>query len=344
MSAPRREAPPPIVDVAFTAYRRATFVAEAVESVLDQRFERWRLTICDNGRGGGEVERATAPYLADARVTYVAAGRELTLAENWTRALAQGHGAYVALLNDDDRWNPAFLEDRIAALDAHPECGFAFAECMLVDEEGRPLLRAPARFREGVLSREELARRLTRETVVVPPTIVVRRAAYEAVGAAFDGRWHYCDWEMWARLAARFPAYYLHRQDTDYRRHAQVNTFATTEDPERLLAFVDHLEQLFSASLPGFELGGRDRRRNRSRILLGAAADVHQGGGWAASSALHRRAIREHPPAALDRASLAMLGRSLLGRRGRRVVGRALEPIRRRRQRKAESAGAERAA
>ena len=115
-----------------------------------------------------QVERAAAPYLADARVTYLATGQELALAENWTRAIAQGRGPYVALLNDDDRWHPGFLGERVAALDAHPECGFAFAECVLIDEEGHPLVRAPYRFREGVLPREELAGIFTRENVVVP--------------------------------------------------------------------------------------------------------------------------------------------------------------------------------
>ena len=55
---------------------------------------------------------------------------------------------------------------------------------------------------------------------------------------------------MWARLAARFPVYYLRLQDSDYRRHAQVNTFARREDPDRLVAMVDHLERLFAAELP----------------------------------------------------------------------------------------------
>ena len=75
------------------------------------------------------------------------------------------------------------------------------------------------RFEEGVVPREVLARRLIESNVTVPPTIIVRREAYEAVGAVFDPAWHYSDWEMWARIAARFPAYHLRAHDNDYRRH-----------------------------------------------------------------------------------------------------------------------------
>lgn len=333
-----------IVDVAITAYRRAAFIGEAIESVLDQRFDRWRLTICDNGPGGGEIEEIAATYLSDTRVSYLTTGDELPLAENWTKAIGCGRAPYVALLNDDDRWHPDFLGARVRALDAHPECGFAFAEWVQIDEGGKPVLRAPYRFPEGVVSRAELARWLTRQNVVVPPAIVVRRSGYAAVGAAFDGRWHYCDWEMWARLAARFPAYYLRLQDSDYRRHAQVNTFARREDPDRLVAMVDHLEGLFAAELPAFELSDRDRSRNRSKVLLHAAGDVYQGGGWTASRPLYRRALREYLPAAFDRVSLMLLARTVLGHRGSHVVGRALWPIRRWRRRNADRAGTERAA
>ena len=85
------------VDVGLTAYRRATYICEAIESVLAQTFDRWRLTVCDNGPGGGEIERAIQPYLSDPRVVYLATTRDLTLAANWTNALNQGTGPYVAV-------------------------------------------------------------------------------------------------------------------------------------------------------------------------------------------------------------------------------------------------------
>ena len=87
------------VDVGLTAYRRVTFIDQAIESVLAQTYPHWRLTICDNGPGGGDVERTVAErYLHDPRVSYRATGRELTLAENWTNALNQGTAPYVAVL------------------------------------------------------------------------------------------------------------------------------------------------------------------------------------------------------------------------------------------------------
>lgn len=327
-----------VVDVAVPAYRRATFIGEAIQSVVDQRFGRWRLTVCDNGPGGGAIQAAVTPFLSDPRVSYLATGRELPLFESWTNAIRQGRARYVALLNDDDRWHAGFLEARVNALDLHPKCGFAFGEWVEVDAEGRELGRAPFVFPEGVLARELLASWFTRQNIV-PPALLIRRSALEAVGPAFDGRWHYCDWEMWARIAARFPAFYLRCQDCDIRRHLTANAFVTSERPDRLVEMVAHIERMFESELDGFELSWQERRRNRSRILLNAASDVHQAGGWNVSGALHSRAMLEYPPTLFAASSLRMIARSLLGRRRAQTVGRALRSIDPRRARSAPPDG-----
>lgn len=319
----------PSVDIGLTAYRRTTYLAEAIESVLGQTFENWRLTVCDNGPGGGEIEKVTRPYLSDARVTYLATGRELSLAENWTNALNQGTGRYAAVLNDDDRYHPDYLRRRVDALEAHPECGFAYAEWVGIDENGAVTQRVPPKFPAGVLSRKLMAEWFTRQNLVVPPAIVVRRAACEAVGAYFDGKWQYCDWELWARMAARYPAYYLTEPDNDFRRHASAYTFSERESADHLLAMIDRIEDLFRHEVDGFAPSRVTRARNRSRMLLHIAGDAHRGGGWKASRGLYGRALRVYPPTLFAYPSISMLGRTILGKSGSRVLSKVLRLVRR---------------
>ena len=321
----------PVVDVAVTAHGYATFVHEAVESVLAQSYDRWQLRICESGPGGGEIEAAVEPYLSDPRVSYEPSGRDLALADNWTRAIRMGTGKYVTILNDDDRWHGDFLRRRVDVLEAHPECGFAFAGWVLIDEHGGARSLAPLPFAEGVLEQTELARRFVESNPIVGCTSLVRRAAYEAVGPAFDGSWLYCDWEMWARLVGRFPAYYLALRDSDFRRHARANSYVSRQEPERLLAMVDHVERLFAEDVEGFALSPREQARNRSKILLRAALNAHHGGGWRAARDLYGRAVRTYPPTAATYVSLSMIAKSMLGDRGSRLVSRGLRAARVRR-------------
>jgi glycosyltransferase involved in cell wall biosynthesis len=318
------------VDIGLTAYRRATYLAEAIESVLAQSFPDWRLVVCDNGPGGGEIEHVVRRYLDDDRISYLATGRELPLAENWTNALNQGTAPYTAVLNDDDRYHPDYLARRVEALEAHPECGFAFAEWVGIDEHGNQTLHVAPKFAEGVIPRVVLGHWFTKQNLVTPPAIVLRRSALENVGSYFDGKWQYCDWELWARVAARYPVYYLGRPDNDFRRHPDAYTFSERESADHLLAMVDEIEGYFVRDVPGFQLTRVERVRNRSQILLHIAGDTHRAGGWKASWPLYRRALRLYPLSIFERTSVGMLGRSLLGRRGSLVASRALRALGRR--------------
>ena len=111
-------------------------------------------------------------------------------------------------------------------------------------------------------------------------------------------------------------------------RHPATYTYVTRESPDQLLAMFDHVEGLFTHGMD-FELSPIERARTRSHILLRAAADVHVGRGWSGSGATYRRALREYPPTVFTRVSVRMLVKSLLGKRGSKVVARALKTLRR---------------
>jgi hypothetical protein len=133
---------------------------------------------------------------------------------------------------------------------------------------------------------------------------------------------------MWARLAARFPAYYVARHDSDFRRHEGARSGAiSNEGPERFVAMLDSLESTFRRELRGFDVSRSERARNRSLMLMDAARDAHLGGGWRASYRFYARSIREHPPTAFGATSLRMLAHGLLGRRLSRLAGRALRTM-----------------
>jgi hypothetical protein len=120
---------------------------------------------------------------------------------------------------------------------------------------------------------------------------------------------------MYARLAAVYPAYYLARHDNEYRRHAQTNTFAVRESPERLAEMLELIETRFERDVPGFHLSGLERRKSRSSVFLTSASAVHLQGGWRRSRSLFATAVKLYPPAALRRQALGMYARSLGFRR-----------------------------
>ena len=172
----------PIVDVGIPTHGRPRYLREAVESVFAQTYDRWQLTVSENGPGGDEIRAILAPFLADPRVRLVATGASVTPAQNATNAVQSGSAEYVAVLHDDDRWDPGFLERRVGFLEANPSCGFVFSHCNYIGAEGNAAIPFATGLREGIQPRAEFLRSLYRRSVIAMPTVLSRRVAYDAVG------------------------------------------------------------------------------------------------------------------------------------------------------------------
>jgi glycosyltransferase involved in cell wall biosynthesis len=297
----------PLVDVGIPTFGEPRYLAEAVESVLSQTLPSLALTVAENGPASDSVKAALEPYLGDPRVAYVARGENLGAARNSSLLVLAGTAPYVALLHDDDRWEPAFLARRVALLDAHPECGWAFGSNIEIDSSGREIRRWAPDFTSGVLTPEVFVAKEARDNVIAPSATLVRRSAYEAVGSAFDGRFVLWDWEMWIRLGLRFPTGYLDAFDSAYRVHPAQTTARLRDIGEDMLRLHAHIEGLIEQELPGARLSERQRRRKRSAAALSAALDAVERSERRTALAHVARAIGAYPPSLADPRTLATM-------------------------------------
>jgi glycosyltransferase involved in cell wall biosynthesis len=285
----------PVVDVAIPT-NRPRYLGEAIESVLAQTFESWRLTISDNSRGSDDITAVVEPYLSDPRVHLVATRAELSAPENATRAVQAGDAQFVGLLHDDDRWDADFLARRVAFLESNPSCGFVFSHCKFIDEAGRVVFRLTIPLDTGVQPRRAFLRALYRRNLIAMPSLLVRRAAYEAVGESFSESVLFNDYEMWFRIAARFDVGFLNVWDNNYRIHnAQATHPEQAHLGEHRLELLGELDQWLPDDFPTLE-----RRRARSGAYFRAAYDAfaRREPGRAAAQLAH--AFREHPAALVD--------------------------------------------
>jgi glycosyltransferase involved in cell wall biosynthesis len=324
------------VDVVIPTYGSADYLPQAIESVLGQSYERWRLRIFDNGPGGGAAASAMAPYLSDPRVEAITTGSLLPQTENWNRCIQVGDAPYVAMLHDDDYWDADVLGRRVAFLEAHPGCALVFSSMRDVDEHGRTLIEVPHRLPEGLHEPLEFVPLLLEEQLIGSPTPLVRRAAYEAVGPVFSEQVRRsADWDMWLRIALRHPVGYLAVRDCSRRIHASSYTSAASRGiwGQEEIAVVDRFEQLVERELPQVEWPLRARRRRRASGHLIWALDALEEGDRRGARSQLAAAVRTHPPAVLDPRVGAGIAALALGGRGSLAISRLRDRQRRRRVR-----------
>ena len=308
------------VDVGIPAYGRPHLLVQAIESALGQTLTEIRITISDNGPGGGEVEQAVQPYLSDERVRYVSTGG-VPQHENMTRLIQTGDAPYVGLLHDDDIWEPEFLERRVDFLEAHPDCGFAFSSKYVINSEGQRIAADPRPMPEGVIPSEVFLPILYERNPVSPPSLLVRRSAYEAVGPSFTPELRrYFDYEMLFRLAARFPVGYLPVADCGYRLHTGSTTSASRHFGEEHLHSLDVAEAIVSDARPGFRFDPELRARIRSFYELRACMDLLEQGRRRTALGHLQNAVRLRPQVLGNFRFAAGLFALLLGPLGQRAL------------------------
>jgi Glycosyl transferase family 2 len=161
----------PTVSIAIRAYRRR-WLDEAIASVLGQTYRDLELVVYDDA---GDLAPDVAAF-DDPRVRYHRAEQKFDESGRFNAAVALCRGRFVGVLDDDDRYEPTFVERLVDALEADPDAGVAFCRVVYlldgpsyVDPDPRPAGPQPNAVRKIVGFRE-----------FIPPSIMlIRRAALD---------------------------------------------------------------------------------------------------------------------------------------------------------------------
>ncbi len=220
---------PPRISVFIPCYNYAHYLPEAVESVLRQSFPDWEAIAIDDASTDATLE--VMHSFTDPRIIRIYHNETKGNIATYNEAIALSRGEFVVALSADDRYHPDFFKKTIAMLDAHPEAGMAYTGWEIIDANGRVIRRVgsmPHR-EDGVY--DDLPH-LVLGCYIAQCTVVVRRRVYQEVGAFTLSRAG--DWDMWLRIARKYPIAFVREPLYQYRRHgrnmsADPDSLKTTE-------------------------------------------------------------------------------------------------------------------
>ena len=200
----------PVVSVIIPCYNQAAFLGEAIESVLRQKYRRFEVIVVDDGSTDRTASIASSyPDVICVRQE----NRGLAAARN--RGLSQSTGDHVVFLDADDRLLPEALTVGVRSLNTHPECAFVYGRSRWVSLDGAPV-PAPAQFAIG---EEPYRSLLERNCIWGCMTVMFRRSVLEAV-SGFDASLSSAeDYDLYLRIARKFPVYFHGAVVAEYRRH-----------------------------------------------------------------------------------------------------------------------------
>jgi glycosyltransferase involved in cell wall biosynthesis len=188
------------VSVIIPTYNRKAFVLEAVNSILAQTYEDYELIVVDDGSADGTGE-ALKPYGDRLRYLYQE-NQGVSAARN--RGLGHARGEFIAFLDSDDLWLPSKLAIQIAFMEQHPEARLCYTDEIWI----RRGLRVNPKKRHVKYSGEIYPYCLPL-CIISPSSALMCRDLFAQVGA-FDSGLPVCeDYDLWLRVAARFPIFFI---------------------------------------------------------------------------------------------------------------------------------------
>lgn len=120
----------PLVSVIMSCYNHGKYVAETIESVINQTYKNIEFIVADDASTDNSVEvmkRYSKYYTKEMYFDNNKGGRISELIE-------EVHGKYVALINSDDVWDIHKLSIQVEFLENHPSTGATFSWATYVDE------------------------------------------------------------------------------------------------------------------------------------------------------------------------------------------------------------------
>ena len=190
------QATKPVVSVLMPVFNGEKYLAEAIESILNQSFTDFEFLIINDGSTDG-TDEILAEYVGqDKRIKIIHNEKNIGIAASRNRCNELVQGEYIAQMDADDVSLPERLAVQVAYLQEHLEVTAVFSKILLFP--GKGTLRYWNDDQENVTS-DQIRRTLPRTCCVANPTLLIR--AHVLKKYQYDeGQVLSADWALWLRL------------------------------------------------------------------------------------------------------------------------------------------------
>lgn len=209
----------PLVSVIIPIYNQETFLADCIESVIQQTYQNWEIILCDDGSTDSSPEICQAYALKEARIHYLcqenkgdASARNL--------GIRHAQGDYFAMLDADDLFHREKIEILVGEFRINSQVDLIYTGLRVIDENGQVI----AQFRAHDYPPENvLIEMFIRNEIATQSVVMGRRECFERFQYNEKYR-HASDYDLMLCFAHCYTFKYIDLLLTDYRRHQQNMT------------------------------------------------------------------------------------------------------------------------
>ncbi len=287
---------------------------EAFDCLSAQTYANYEVIVADDSGTALSREIVEARARTDARIRYRPNAKTMGIAASLVEAVKSARGEFIAILNDDDRWEKCFLAEVTAPLEADANCVLSFCDHWIMRADGRvddELSNTFSReFKRATLPAGRVAQ--ANEFCAVTQGVPIAFAAAfrkDAVDWALVTPQVTGAYDFWiACLLARTgkPIHYTPKRMAFWRQHEQMETRRRSHDKGENLIYI-YATMLEQGWFP--ELRQALRAKLGEALLVAAREKLHFDRTQEARRYFWRDFCLSHRPAAAAGMAVACLPR-----------------------------------
>ncbi len=209
----------PLVSVIMPCYNYGRFLAEAIESIVDQTWADWELFVINDGSTEEETNivfrELETQYKTDSRIKFISQ-KNSGVSATRNNGIRLSQGKYICCLDADDKLAATYLEKCLLKLEAD-NLDICYTSAKLFDKENSIINVGPININDIFAGNS-----------ITTTALFKRDLALKVGGYAEDMKRGYEDWDFWLKLLKEgAKSGYIIEPIFLYRRHGNSLTNKT---------------------------------------------------------------------------------------------------------------------
>jgi len=201
----------PLVSVVMSVYNGASYVKEAIESILNQTYVHFEFLIINDGSTDSSLEIIYS--FSDPRIKLIDNGVNKGLIYSLNKGLDEAQGKYIARMDADDISLPTRFEKQVAYLERHQTIGIVGSDYIAFTNDS-------SKYITSIRNSSQIKTFLLFGATVCHPTLMLRKSVIDECNFRYSSEAkHVEDFDLWTRMSVHTHFANIDEALLKYRDH-----------------------------------------------------------------------------------------------------------------------------
>jgi glycosyltransferase involved in cell wall biosynthesis len=223
----------PLVSVVMPVYNSEKYVAEAIESVLNQTYKNFEFIIINDASTDNSLKIIKKYAKKDKRIIVRSNKKNLKICKTLNRGINLTKGKYIARMDSDDISLSTRFEKQVGFLEKNMEIGIVGAYIELFEDDGE--ISGIRKYSDNDL---ELRKKIFFYSPFAHPVVMMRKEVFLKTGGYMEVDFPSEDLNLWFRIGEYCKFSNIQEVLLRYRYHKKSTTGSKLKFMEKRANFV----------------------------------------------------------------------------------------------------------